>query len=1112
MSIHILTGRPDGNDALHRSLYEEIGEALKASDLHQKLYLIVPEQYTLGAEQALMQALKVPGLINIDVLSLERLAERIFSEVGGSVCQMVDDHGRLMLMAKAVNLVKNQLSLYKKSVGRPGFTAGLAEVVSELKQNQISAEAFGKVQERMNDSTWLGQKLKEMALIYNQYEAELGDDKKDLDGRCAMLCEAIGRSINLAGAKIWMDGFFTFSANDFAIIEALADRVDDLIITLPGDLDAHAPDADIFSIIRSTADRFALMAQNTRQGFQITTLSPSSDALTPMTAIRDHLYSYIPVPWVEDTSGITIARYLNPWEEACCVAKQIALLVRKKAYRYGEIRILCGNIGERGPLLLRALMDYNIPGFCDTVMAIGDDPLIEGLLGALEAVTTNYKTDALYAYAKSGYSSLPSEDFAILENYALAKGIKGSRWLRSFEVTELDDQWQVALLEEYRQILMEPLITLQSALKQAVCYRDALEATVVFLETVGAFETLSFMSETLTESGDYETAGKLHQVWNILMGVFDQAEKVLGDDPFELKAYGGILKSGLNGYAIGILPNRPDVVQITDAFRSRGTVAKVLFVVGANEGILPEDSADYHLLTEEDRRVLAAMDLPLQDDPGFRKSRGDYSIYTQLMAVTDAIALSYTMTDDNGESLLPSELTKGFRKLFPNLPVLSPEMLFPHETFVFGGAGSLDETIHQLREHPENEKASAVLAWYQQQPAWAFQATKGASSQTYCGVDDKALPPELVPVLYGENLRASVSRVEKYNACPFAHFLRYGLKPSLREEYTVNVADIGSLIHSVLEGCFKTATDQQIDPRELSEKDCETLADQVMARVLARPENAVFGSSGAYRFGSRKLKRVCRRTMKVLVDQLSRGSFDFNQAEQHFSLPITAKDLPQGIRLAGVVDRIDLYEKDGNTYVKVMDYKTGDRKPDYTEIWYGVSIQLLVYMGASLDFMGNGSGVIPAGTFYFHVDDPVVKEMDADGVEVALNKAFKMNGIFLDDPVVREALAGNTKENFVYTASNGLSEEDFNALMEYVRAKVEQVIRCILAGEIKVTPLKTLQYDACAYCDYWGICQKDKLIVPDVVSPTYRRDEVLEKIHGLDEDRKGADDHGTTMD
>lgn len=1112
MAIHILTGRPDGSDQLHKSLYGEIWEALKVADLNEKLYLIVPEQYTLGAEHALMAFLNVPGLMGIDVLSLERLADRVFSEVGGKVCQMVDDHGRLMLMAKAVNAVKSQLSLYKKSVGRPGFTAAAAEVVSELKQNQISAETFNAVQKQMDDSTWLGQKLNEMALIYNQYEVELGDDRIDIDGRCVMLCDAIGKSLCLKGAKIWLDGFFTFSANDFAIIEALAGRAADLTITLAGDLDAHVPDAGIFSIIRNTADHFAAMAKETGQSFYITTLSPSSKNVTPMTAVRDQLYSYSPVPWLGDVSGITIARYLNPWEEACCVAKQIALLVRKKHYRYGEIRILCGNIAERGPLLMRALEDFNIPGFCDMVMSIGDDPLIEGLLGALEAVTANYKTDALYAYAKSGYSPLPPEDFALLENYALAKGIKGGRWLHSFEATEMDDGWQTEVLEEYRQTLMAPLISFQSMLKQASNYRDALNATVIFLEMIGAFETLSSLGENLTASGNYEIAGRLRQVWNVLMGVFDQAEKVLGDDPFEAKSYCGILKSGLNGYAIGILPNRPDVVQITDAFRSRGTVTKVLFVVGANEGVLPEELSGYHLLTEEDRKVLSAMDLRLQDDTDFRKNRGDYSIYTQLTAVSEAIALSYTMTDDNGESLLPSELAKGFRKLFPKLPLLSRERLFPDDMVISNGVGFLDEIVYRLRENPKDQKEKKILDWYQHRSEWAYQATKEALSQNYQGVDDRELPSELVNTLYGENLRASVSRVEKFNACPFAHFMRYGIKPSPREEYTINAADIGSLIHSVMEGCFKTATDQNQKLQALSEKDCEVLADRVMDQVLARQENAVFSSSAAYRFGSRKLKRVCRRTMKVLVNQLRRGSFDFDQAEQHFSLPITAQDLPKGIRLAGVVDRIDLFEKNGNTYVKVMDYKTGDRKPDYTEIWYGVSIQLLVYMSASLDFMGNGSGVIPAGTFYFHVDDPLVKEMDADGVEVALNKAFKMNGLFLDDPVVRQALEGNTKENFVYTSGNGLSENDFEALMHYVRFKVEQVVRCILKGEIQVKPLKTIQYDACAFCDYWSICQRDGLIISDVVSPVYRRDEVLEKIRELTEDRKGTVDNGKTMD
>lgn len=1078
MTMRIILGRPGLDGVSPRTqVYEEIKEATLAGK--GGLILLVPEQYTLGAEQALMAHLNKPGLMGIEVLSLGRLATRVFQEVGGIIRTVVDDHGRRMLLAKSLGKVRSGLTLYKKSASRPGFLGELAAFIGELKQNRINGEALEAAAQGLEENSLLRQKLRDMATLYESYEGELGTERWDEDTRADMLCERIPQSDQLQGATVWIDGFFTFSTSDFAIIEALAGQVKGLTMSLVGDIDPLAPDASIFSICRATCETMAAIAKGSGQEFQVISLSKEGPK-TPLSYLEGQLYAYCPKPWTGPVSGIKIFQAANPWEEARGAAQEILTLVRDGGYSYKDIAILCGDPGTQGGMIARALSAYGVPSFRDEAVAVSENPLIEGLLSALEAVERRYYGDALMAYAKSGFAGVDPEACNPLENYALAWGIKGGKWRVPF--TQGGDSWNLEDLNRGRETLMGPLMNLQEAMDGVETYRSRLTATVAFLEEIQAPQTLSSLGEALAEKGNYEAQSHFHQIWNVLMEVLEQIEGAMGDETCNLQEYRRILESGLATYTIGVLPTRRDVVTITDAFRSRGGKVKALLVLGANEGLLPAEDNHYTLLTESDRRRLAEAGITLQDNPSYRRSREDYAIYTQLTRATESLYLSYTLCDEEGQSQLPSSLVRGLRSVFPSLSVMGGTPGEDDLKWLAGSQGTLEELGRRLAEGRTPALCALAQGYYREDSHWNAAYHQMERALEYRGVGD-TLPVELVSAVYGTPVKTSISRLEQYRSCPFAHFIHYGLQPRPRAEYIVTPPDIGTLLHSVIDGVFKRAAGAGL---ALSELDGDTRNHWVEAELenqIPQMAGQVFESTGAYRFLGKKLKRVGIQTVRMLAEHLGQGDFTFKYSEHHFTQPVDSPALPKGTSVRGVVDRIDTYTKDGETFIKVIDYKTGAKAINLAEVYYGISLQLLVYMDAGMALASQEERetlCLPGGTFYFHVDDPMVsgEGLTGEDLQRELDKKFKMKGIFLDDPRVIAALdVENAKSSAIFEKGSALSRfniEEFGDLLRYIEAIIEESLVNILGGDITIAPYKMGNQTACDYCEYKSICQFDE--------------------------------------
>lgn len=1084
MTIRLITGRGAGSARRKTQIvYRQIYHALKAGA--DRCFLIVPESFTYSAERGLIEATGMRGLMGAEVMSLDRLAARVFSEAGGATAHFIDGHGRRMLLTKSILSSRDALQMYGKSVGRRGFVNDMEAFVGELRENGFTHDDLQAVLSEMPEGSLLTRKLKDTELILDAYEASLGSDRLDETDRSRLLSEKIRQANFLKDAQVWMDQFYTFSKNDFEIVGAIADRAQKLTITLPLDEDPTAADEDVFAIVRQT---FADLSERTKAAgseLKMMAVDPEPSLDPELTWLEHEWFSLTPQPWEKVPEHIDLHVCSDLWDEAECAARTIIRLTRDEGYRYEDFMILVGSPETMGSEIARALAMYNIPSFVDRLEPVMNHPLVAFLFAALDAVRIHLGGDSVMAYAKTAFSGLTPEQVMALDNYAQTFGIKGWRWQKSFQKNRFRDGrngqkdkrylWDLDSLNQVKDRLLSPLMSLKKEMQEAGCHRERIEALVHFLEMTNIPVQLDTMAAEAMDNGDYQRAAVNNQIWNILMGVFDQINIALGEADDDFPAFIDILRSGIETYHIGVLPKQRDTVAITDALRSRSDGTKILMILGANEGILPAEQNQFPVLTDWERTRIKDAGLALQNNRAYLQNRELTVLYMQVSRVTERLYCSYSMNDADGKAIRRSSLVRALMKVFPNLEVRSSVRQDEWDLDWITGTPATINTL--CLRSKDNDPVSAAVASVLDPSL----STPGFFEKSV------SLSPATATTLYEKPLHLSVSRVEKFNACPFAQFVAYGLRPQPVIPYAVTAPDMGNIMHTLIERIFKwTEThDQTLDT--LSAEERGALIQTFLNDLIQNTHDAVFDSSGQFRYRGRQLRRIGETTLAALSAQMAKGTFVYRDSEYFFKELLTIGGDGKAAEFRGFVDRIDSFSDGEDTFVKVIDYKSSAHDLDAAEIYYGLSLQLLIYMGIGLKVCGEKEkAALPGAAFYFKMDDPMVEGNRQNEVESLVEQinALKPQGIYLDDARVLSALDdGSDKaiQAFMKTASNkkkirDYSRQDFEALIHFAEHHVTEGAKAILAGDIGVRPYKLGNDSSCTFCDYRGICGYDAQI------------------------------------
>ncbi len=1099
MALRYIMGRAGSGKS--RQVLNEIKFCLE-DGCEQPLILLVPEQYTLQAERDLLEKLKLPGMIQVEVLSFTRMASRVFNEVGGLTRALINEQGKNMVLRRVINQKLSGLTIYQQAARQEGFVAQCSQMMAELKQYDISTQTLRDRLEQMEADSMVSQKVSDLTLIYEGFNDYLQGRYLDMEDYINLFIDKLQRSQYFRGATLWIDNFTTFSPQSLRIIEELMLLAGDLTICLTRDDASRPADQELFALSDAVFRKFHVMAAKRGiaeekividAGDQLIVKSPE------LKLLERELYAYPGELWPGVISHIHLFAAANTYSEVENLAACLVGLARDEGWRWKDMAVVCQDLPGYGPNIKRVFSEYQIPLFMDEKRDIIDHPIIQFILASLDIVQRGYRYEDISRCCKTGFTLLAPTEYEELENYILRYGIHGYRMKDDFAAGEPERH---ELLNQWRKTLVEPLVALEKKLAAAQDFAGITQALYDYMLALGLAERLADEIEIMQGQGCYERVSENTQIWNIVLETLDQLYAILGDQAAGVKEYRQVLETGFLSFELGLIPTTVDQVLVGSIQRSKSQDVRAVFVLGLNDGILPSGSNAETLLSAEEKAYLESLGLEIGMSRAMMVLQENYLIYNAFSKPSEALWLSYALADSDGRALRPSILVNRLRYIFPNLTPAS-DLIEDREMqlkMVCTPGSTLKYLVRNLRSEMEGRPLDGfwwdVYHWYEAVPDWKNKRDFIAQGFLHRNqVQD--LGPAQAGKLYPHPFRSNVSRLEQYVNCPFAHFIRYGMRPAERKTYEVSAPDIGELFHGALQGLATKIDEQGLSWQCLERGQCDSLMDQVMEAIVPLHADGVFNSTHRYRYLVNRLKRVGRRSAWILAQHIKAGNFEPLGYELRFgsggALPAVQVLLASGetLFLEGRIDRVDIYDTEDASYVRVIDYKTGGKTFSMSDAYYGLSLQLLVYLQALLarNSLIQRDIIKPAGIFYFKIDDPAVKDDDAvlAEVEQQIARKLKMDGMVLKDVTIVRAMDASLEKNSDIIPvglkrdgdfaqySSVLDEGEFASLLKHVETLLRQIAGEIIKGRVKIEPVMIDDRKACDYCAYHAVCQFDQL-------------------------------------
>lgn len=1167
MAIRYILGRA-GSGKTQRCL-DDIRIRLLEAPEGDPLILLVPEQATFQAEASLVSTPGLRGLIRTQVLSFRRLAFRVMQEAGGTARIHIDDSGKAMLLQRIIQQHQDELRVFSGSAQQIGFIESLNKLFTEFRRYGIDQS---KLERHVNFHSGPGQasgttvdKLYDIKTIYGKFEDHLNQHYVDSEDYLTLLAQHVRDASFMSKAEVWVDGFHGFTPQEFSVLEQLMRHCRNVTISLcvdrnyeatdtPGELDLFNPTARTLIRLKQVAEQMGVEEENV----QLLEANPTVRFRhSPMLAyLEANMGNRTSSPFLEAAGefiDISIQSAVNRRAEVEGLAREMIRQVRERGYRWRDMAVLVRNMEQYRDLLATTLSDFQIPFFFDQKRSLLHHPLFELIRSSLEVISGNWGHDAVFrcvktelllplpsgADAESTYStSQLRSGMNQLENLVLAIGIQGYRWkearrwepamrtsLEDNGVQVQQDEYLTDLLHECRMRIVEPLAALEQSMKAARTAREMAQALYIFLEQLQIPHKLDRLTRAGIEAGRPEAAKEHSQVWGSVLDLLDQIVEMLGDEKLALSTFAELIETGLDQVKLSLVPPSLDQVLIGSMDRTRSSRIKRAYILGANDGVMPAKMSEDGLLSEAERERLIEGGLEMADGSRRKLLDEQFLIYTALSTPSHHLWVSYPLADEEGKALLPSEIVKRIRRLFPNA---TERMLLSEPATDASEEESLDFMAHpervlslltvQLRDWMRGRNIAEVwweaYNWFIREPMWKERLRRALRSLFYTN-QEPTISRTISKALYGERLRASVSRMERFVACPFSQFASHGLRLAERRVYRLEAPDIGQLFHAALSRVALRLQQEKLEWAALTPEQIFALASEAVDELAPRLQAEILLSSNRHRYITRKLKQIVGRASVVLGEHARHGSFVPIGLELGFgpgqTLPALEFLLDNGsmMEIIGRIDRVDRADGDRGMLLRVIDYKSSPTDLRMTDVYYGMSLQMLTYLDVVITHAERwlGQQAKPAGVLYFHVHNPMLQRKNVLTVgeaELELLKRFKMRGLVLEDVNTVQLMdnrlahqsgnsilipAGMKTDGSFYKSSSIASEAQWDGLRGYVRSVIKDIGTQITDGHVDIRPYQMGPKLACTFCPYKPVCRFE----PGADAQSYKRLQVIGK-------------------
>ncbi len=1104
MSLQFVLGNSGSGKS--RYMYEQLVNEAKENP--KKNYLVVvPEQFTMQTQRELVDLAPNHAIMNIDVVSFPRLAYRVFDELGRKDLTVLEETGKNLILRKIAQQKEKELTVLRPNLNRMGYISEIKSLLSECMQYHVTPEQLEQFIDMEKGTSLFMAKLRDVITMYRGFEDYMRGQYITAEGVLPLLCSEVEKSVIIRESVIVFDEFTGFTPVQMQLLEKLLVLTDRVQIALSIDAGEDFVKSrgihELFYMPKKTIHALLRVCEEKR----VTVLDPvvlSEGArfryrkAPSLYFMEQNLFrtSYKRKCGTVDEIGIDCLK--NPKDELILVARRIAALVRKGGLRYQDIAVVTGDMDTYGGYVEEIFRKYKLPFFMDQTRDILFHPFIECIRAALEVIMTDFSYTAVFRFLRCGFLDIPVEEIDKLENYVLAVGIRGqSAWKKRFLKTPRENrQMDLEVLNETRECFYEAILPLAEQGKDATA-GELIKGLYAMIAGIHAEQKLEKRKNAYMEAGDQTKAKEYEQIYRIVMELFEKIYDLLGAEQFKLREFSEILDAGLDAAKVAVIPPGYDSVTIGDIERTRLNHIKVLFFIGVNDGIIPKAGTKGGIISEYERQLLKEAEVELAPGPREQVFIQKYYLYLNMTKPSEKLYLSYAKTDHEGKAIRPSYLIGVVKRMFPDKTVTEWDEM----SHLFDGStprAAFDYLIHGKHD----EAWFALAKWFlhtgeakEQEKIWEIL------SASYFHYTDEPISRAVAWAVYGRTLEGSVTRLERFAACAYAHFLQYGLRLREREESGFRGMDIGNLYHEALQRYSIKLAASEYDWFTVPEEEQKRLSKEALEEAVAGyPALSVY-TTAEDRHQLIRMQHILEQTVWALTKQVRKGRFvpsafelSFSQEESLDAVEFSLNGDEQ-MKLTGRIDRLDLCRQDdGRVLVKVIDYKSGNTSFDLVKIYQGLQLQLVIYMNAAMEIERKEypeRELVPGAVFYYHIDDPVIEadgELTEEEYKAALLKALRPDGLVNREEEVYRALDDEfeeksdvipvqlTKKGAIHERNSKVADTaEFELIERYVRAKIEQCGKAIFDGKVTVDPYVAASgmEASCTYCPYAAVCGLD---------------------------------------
>lgn len=1112
----IIGAKGSGKTALGHQI---LGDAVRKGG---SAMLVVPKQFTFESDKGILSLLSPKDACQVEVLSFSRLCHIALQTYGGIKKPIARDGVRSILMSLAIDSVSENLSVFLKHKNEISLTQKMLSQVDELKNQGISPEELEICAEKVGDKI-LGEKLRETALICRAYDSVVSQSFFDDGDLLKTVAEILQGTDFFKNKTVVIDGFSRFSFGEYKIIEQMLKNAGNVYINLCTDNLSNTSDLSPFAAVNKTARKLRLLAGNNSVGVGEVIRTERGDGYpADLEQIQKNLFKPDYKAFDGRSENVSVICCSNIQNECDTVGRKIKALIRQGNYRCRDIAVIFRSGENYEKNLRNSLKKYGVPLFEDRRQPVANQPLICLVRNLLSICSEGFSSDYIFRYCKTGLMGLSTDEVALMENYAFAWDINGKRWLSYWTENPKGfgmkpDEETTALLCEINRIreqTVSPIEKLKEELE--LCSgKKAIEKIYFFLRDNKIDENLKNYALLLEQQELHELALEQEQVWDLLMEGFDEMGTALGDSTVSPKRLSELFELTISTKSLGKLPDGFDEVSILSAERAVTGNAKAVFLMGMNSGVFPLVQKENGVFSQRERVKMSLGGLEELEELKDMTLRERFLCYNAMCCATQKMVLTYSLSDNAGKDMTKSECVEWTEKILPDV---AEEFSTDSDTEDYIESEKSAFEIMAKSWNENNGKANALKKYFAEKEEYKHKIdaiSMAISGETFRFSDKKNAVD-----LFGKNLYFSASQLESYSRCPFMYFCRYGLKAQPRLKARLDPAQSGTVVHYVLEELLKkykgreflTLTEEKIDG------EIRTLLNEYMETSMGG-----FADKGErFKYLYSRMHKILRSIMERIRAEFSDSDFETTDFELNISRDSEVKPfkipLEEGsAEFFGIIDRVDKMDLDGKRYIRVVDYKTGQKVFTLSDVLAGLNMQMLLYL---ISIWRNGKGkyenIIPSGVLYFPariVPSKAERSDSETSLKTGRYTLTKMNGMLLDDHEILRHMDKSMTGVFIpakYDAKKDcfkgdfISMKQFEALAEKLDGYIKEIGNSIHDGAVGACPVAGLGHgDTCDYCDYAEVCM-NKAKRPRYAAKL-KHNECLEILNGGEENGEKLD-------